>query len=193
MFIKKIENSKWFGFIVTLIPTILVVIILLIKDTEFYNTYEVGISRVPIFFIGCCLGSFVKNKKNISLFVYGIALIGMVLKALRITREIVVYSRLPSIFFAFSILVVVLIMFKYLPNAILKSLKFIGGMSLELYIIHGILYTALLNHYENYRLTWVYILTVIIAFLFSIVFSKLRNMMVSSLLKSNKKRIMCNV
>lgn len=193
MFIKKIENSKWFGFIVTLIPTILVVIILLIKDTEFYNTYEVGISRVPIFFIGCCLGSFVKNKKNISLFVYGIALIGMVLKALRITREIVVYSRLSSIFFAFSILVVVLIMFKYLPNAILKSLKFIGGMSLELYIIHGILYTALLNHYENYRLTWVYILTVIIAFLFSIVFSKLRNMMVSSLLKSNKKRIMCNV
>lgn len=168
-------------------------IILLIKDTEFYNTYEVGISRVPIFFIGCCLGSFVKNKKNISLFVYGIALIGMVLKALRITREIVVYSRLSSIFFAFSILVVVLIMFKYLPNAILKSLKFIGGMSLELYIIHGILYTALLNHYENYRLTWVYILTVIIAFLFSIVFSKLRNMMVSSLLKSNKKRIMCNV
>lgn len=193
MFIKKIENSKWFGFIVTLIPTILVVIILLIKDTEFYNTYEVGISRVPIFFIGCCLGSFVKNKKNISLFVYGIALIGMVLKALRITREIVVYSRLSSIFFAFSILVVVLIMFKYLPNAILKFLKFIGGMSLELYIIHGILYTALLNHYENYRLTWVYILTVIIAFLFSIVFSKLRNMMVSSLLKSNKKRIMCNV
>lgn len=186
-FVKKIENSKWFGFIATLIPTILVAIILLIKDTEFYNTYEVGISRVPIFFIGCCLGSFFKNKKNISIFIYGIALIGMVLKILRVSREVEIYSRLSSILFVFSVLVVVLIMFRFLPNSILKFLKFIGGMSLELYIIHGILYTALLNHYENYRLTWVYILSIVVAFLLSIVFCKFRNAMVLNLLKSNKR------
>lgn len=173
-FIKKIENSKLYTLEVSLIVLVYSAVMIAIKNTSFYQTYEIGFIRIPIFFIGCCLGKAVKEKKSFSPFFYACVLIGAVIKFIPQVRGDVQYSRLSSIFFSFFLIFVFIVIFKFLPSKVMELLRYIGGMSFELYIIHGILYNFCFDFFPEYHKTSLYVLTVFIAFIFSIMFSKIR-------------------
>lgn len=173
-FIKLIENSKFSEIIVAVIVAVYMGILILLKDTSFYNTYEIGLTRVPIFFVGCYAGYLVKNKRNFGMMFYLLAVLGVVLKVLTLKYDAKIFDRLSSFSFVFSVILVCVILLSIFPKFIKRFFVFCGKMSLELYLIHGVFNRIFRFDYIEYCNEITYIITVIAAFPFSFFVSKLR-------------------
>ena len=173
--IKKFEGRKYTKIVIALILVLYMQLLWYIKNTVFYETYEIGLTRIPIFISGCYAGYLVKNNKKITWEVYLLAIIGVTLKAYfykGYTYDI--QSRLSSFFFAFFILLFAICFLNIMPQFILKALKWIGNMSLELYLVHIVFAGICLDYFPEYCNTITYLITVIAAIPISWGISKFR-------------------
>ena len=177
-FVKSFETKKHAKIIVAVIIAIYMIAIVSLGETAFVKKYEIGLTRVPIFFAGLFSGYLVKNKKTITLEAYLFVICGIAIKTLNIVSPTLDISNRLAMFFVFyAFLIVSLYIFRFLPEWIMKLLRITGEMSLELYIVHGIIHVFFASRYYNYCNAFTYFLTILIAIPISWIFSKLRKML----------------
>ena len=178
--IKRIEGKKYDKLILTCLIALYMQLLWCAKDTTFVKTYEIGLTRVPIFVVGCYAGYLVKNKKNTSWEIYVFALIGIIMKisfALKGYTNFI-YTRFSSFFFVFFVMLLAIYLFKIFPVFIMKFFSFMGNMSLELYLVHGIFYVFCMDCISQYCNVRTYIITVLLTVPIAFIMFKLRKFLV---------------
>lgn len=184
---KKLEGYKyntliWFPFII-----LWFVILILIRNTEFYNAYEVGLTRFPIFLFGCYCGSLVKNKQNFKWWIYAAAIAGFIARTYVMYDSRLIAKRFSGFIFSITVIFVLLFICSVLPEKVLGFFEKTGSISLELYLIHGALYVCLMQ-FEFLRTWYVYIALTIVAVIISIYVAKFRKYIVGLYTKRITKR-----
>lgn len=184
--VKIIENKKTNTLIVATIISLYFLIIIAFRNTSFFETYEIGLTRVPIFFAGSYAGCLVKNKKSFGWLFYLLAGSGILIKLVAIKFNVLIFNRISSFFFFFSVLLILLVVLNLLPSVLKTVFAWFGKMSLELYLIHGIIYTCISDYYCEYCNEITYLLTIIVAIPFSFLISKFREFVIKKYLSSKK-------
>lgn len=135
---KKKENS----FLRMIILQIICFsIIYLMQDTKLFSHIQIGLTRIPIFILGCFYGKKVYNHSKITIFEFLAAMLGIVLKffTAKLSLNLIIIRYIAVIFgFSFCILLSVLINFilNKFPKQKKGLLSLVGNRSLEFYIIH---------------------------------------------------------
>lgn len=104
---------------------------------EFYETCEIGYTRIPVFIVGCMIAPYVKRGAKISwLWALPIFAVGYLLTLAGVSE----LSRYSMMFFAFSVIMLLSAFciaaekLKIL-NKLYRFIAFFGGISLEIYLI----------------------------------------------------------
>lgn len=204
-YIYKIQknNSKWV--VLTIVLFIIVNVVMLFLCSDYYRKVEIAFTRVPIFLLGSLIGEVLKNKKMDSkakvsfasyiVLFFGLYVIGILSSEFKLKIFSEDIERLMVRFGGQSIAIIVvlgicILLEKFGLSIIKKGLSFLGGITLELYLIHVFLDNILSRTgvCENKGLlirflaeTTVVVSSVLIACLFS----KLYNGIVDKLEKKN--------
>ena len=143
-------------------------------DKELFDVVEIGLTRVPLMFIGCYFGKLVYNKEKITLPFYLLIAFGIIQKpfVMRFNFDLTV-TRFSQNFFGISLCFLFAFILEKLNSAgINKILAFFGGISLELYLIHNMLKCIAMDwHYNS---IFVYLGIIAVSVLLAYVASKLR-------------------
>lgn len=143
LFLKK-ENSN-LKFLICFSFTVLLNIWLLYYMPEIYNRFEIALNRMPIFILGCWGGKWVYDKKNVSIWFPLAALIMFViLKGILIYYRGMIPDEVDLLITrgsfgagAFAIILLAPVILDKTGNRwVIGALRWIGGLSLEIYIIH---------------------------------------------------------
>lgn len=154
--IFKLLNSKRFHkYIYVLIAGLIVLnIILLFQTPEFYGKWERSLSRIPVFLIGCEMATRIYNKREVSLcipivatfiyiglrgfiFINPTALSGLVIDAM---------IRFSYIFSTVAVVCLIPLFFeKFKWDKLLCIFNWFGTRSLEIYLLHMMLYVVYLK------------------------------------------------
>lgn len=114
---------------------------------QFYKRTEIGLCRIPIFFLGCVVGRYVKNNKEMRYplvwLLFGILLRGVSLVTKKLVSNTLFFStsfplnRWILSCYAFSLMLLCISCFEIFKfDKIRRFLRWIGSYSLELYITH---------------------------------------------------------
>lgn len=143
----KLQNEN-----VTMISCIIVVcvflnIIICLKWTEIYNVYALAIARIPAFLIGSMIGQIIhadtlcKDKKKCTYFVVGYSIFMclvfcscLVVKGKNQSAGVMFYY-LGATGVVMVIILLICVIFKYREFRKFRILKYIGNISLEIYLI----------------------------------------------------------
>ena len=180
-FVKLIETKTYARLIIACIVVVYGVALWFVCKTVIYEKYNLGLFRIPIFFVGCYSGYLAKNNKDITWIPYVLGIIGIVFKiiSIRIFPEYPVLNRMSYFFLFYLFLLVSIFCLKKSPLFLLKFFRFMGGMSLELYLIHANIRSFVQTNYFEYCNLFTYIITVFAAIPISYAFSKLRILIVN--------------
>ncbi len=174
---KKLENSKWNTVVWFSVILVWFIFLIIIRNTKFYESHEVALTRVPIFLLGCYAGSLVKQKKEFKWWIYAAAIVGFFARAYVIYDNRLIAKRFSSFLFGITVIYVLLFVCSVLPEKMLSFFEKAGNISLELYLVHGALYVNLMQF--DYLRTWyVYLALTIVAVIVSIYLSKFRKYIV---------------
>lgn len=128
-----------------------------------YDGAEIWLTRLPAFLIGCYLGKAVKEKKPFRLFDYVLFFSFIPVKIIKSTfidpnvSDKVTFHRYLGVFGAFIILFFIVLLLEFikkiriLDKVITGVCLFFGNLSLEIYIIHVLIYHALLYVMPDFR------------------------------------------
>lgn len=111
---------------------------------EYVGHVEIFWSRIPIFLLGINCGEMVKNGKNIDGTAIWLILLAFVLSlVVCVNFEMSWRGRYPQFLerlnyipLTVSFILLMVQLFKHYPKWLLKWLSFIGGISLEIYLLH---------------------------------------------------------
>ncbi len=145
------------------------------KYSDFYFVVEIGLSRIPIFIIGCYVGKQVYNKKQIPPLMYFLMILGILIKMFYYVsnEKTLLFNRMSQCFFSVAVMFFLIILAEFLvPEKIYKFFEFFGTMSLEFYLTHNFL-KDVIKYYGFTRIRH-YFLMLLIAFALSFVISRLR-------------------
>lgn len=106
---------------------------------------EIFWSRIPIFLLGINCGAIVKDKKTIDgSAIWLVALVFVMSIGLCSNFEMIWKGRFPLFLermiyipLTISSILLLIVLFKHTPRWILRSISFIGGISLEIYMLHA--------------------------------------------------------
>lgn len=182
---KKNEN-----FAVMIFVAIALTLFIKAYTPDTYTNSEVYITRIPVFLIGCYFGKAVKEKQKFTVRDYILFFIFIPLKLIIsfiIKSNDIIFHRYLGIFGAFLICFLVVFALEVLSNIkfIIKPAKkvltFFGRLSLEIYMIHVMLYNILLYYIPDIRTTdvfkyWqkalIYSGILIVSIILSVIFNK---------------------
>ena len=165
--------------------------------SEAYNNTEVFITRIPVFLIGCYLGKAVKDKQKFRIcdyimffmFIPAKLFISFILKSNNLMLH-----RYLGFLGAFIICFVLVFILEAVSNIkfiiipVKKVLGFFGSLSLEIYIIHVLLYNALLYYIPDIKSSdvfayrekaGIYLGILIISTILGFIFNKVYNAILS--------------
>ena len=112
-----------------------------------YKRTEIAITRIPVFILGCGLGKFVYEKRRISLWGW-IVLAAVCFAAFVIIEQFVFlnpYRRWVLMPAGVPLVFLLALLMSKLPAPVRAVFRFLGQMSLELYVMH----TMLRRFYKN--------------------------------------------
>ena len=144
-FIFKDDSGK--GVLVRTILLMLLVMVVIYSITaiptavDAYRRTEIGLTRLPVFILGCGIGKFVYEKRRISLL--GWIVIAIVCFAAFVIIEQVVfldpYRRFVLMPAGVPLVFLLALMMSKLPDLMRVPFRFLGQMTLELYVMHTVL------------------------------------------------------
>lgn len=129
----SVKRAVW------LIGTILIVnVILMYGHQDTYNRIEIAITRIPVFLLGCVAGKFVYEKKELPGSIWYVCVIVAIACFVIRGQELLhgMSSRYMLGVCGVAMTFLFAGAFKYLPDVIRKFFRFLGGMSLELYLFN---------------------------------------------------------
>lgn len=178
---KKLERTKLEFPLLVLVITSLVGVMYLLKDNKIFTTYEIALTRIPVFLVGCYCGKLTKEKKNFSIPFYAMCVLAFFVKCYCIYLDDVFFNRISSMLSAFTMIFLCLVLFEFAPKGIVKFFKWLGTMSLELYLTHYCIYKVIYNYSKELRTAWVYLIILIISLFLSILLNKSKNIIIKKL------------
>ncbi|MBQ8210395.1 MAG: acyltransferase [Clostridia bacterium] len=167
-----------------------------------FDEAEISLTRIPVFLMGCYFGKAVKEKQKFRLQDYILFFMCIPLKLIIsfiIKSNDIIFHRYLGLFAAFLICFAVVFVLeavsniKFIITPVKKVLTFFGTISLEVYIIHVMLYNALLYYIPDIRTTdafayWqkalIYVGILVVSTVLSVIFNKAYNA-----IKSKKKAV----
>ena len=156
LFFKIIEKYRYLGLTLIIVISVIITMIVFFTLPEMFNQWEMLLARIPVFATGIVLGQVIERDIKISnVMVLLICLIGVIyfggmMITINVLPEEYLFLR-HYLYLPFSILFVIIISFvrSHIEVAfIVKPLEFLGIYSLEVYLIHPIIYE---NMYGRFR------------------------------------------
>lgn len=150
------EKRKNISLAVFLVISVAAALFVKLYVSDTYNSTEVWLTRIPVFILGCYFGKTVMDNRpfciqDIILFVMVIPLkavtllLGSVFDSKMMLRYLGLFGALFVCFIAVSVFE------KFNLKPIRKIFSFFGNLSLEIYIIHVMLYKVLLYYVPDIR------------------------------------------
>lgn len=150
------EKKKNIGFVIFIVLSVFAAFFIKFYVPDTYNSTEVWLTRIPVFILGCYFGKTVKEKRSFRICDVILFLAVIPLKGVTILLNSVIDSKIMlrylglfgALFVCFSM---VFVFEKFNLNPIRRILSFFGNLSLEIYMIHVILYKVLLYYIPDIR------------------------------------------
>lgn len=179
--VSKKNRIVNFTFLLLFVNVLVVLIKFYVEKT--FVEVEIGLIRINIFLVGCYVGGYVKEMKPFDIKDYVFFLLVFPIKGITMGLKLnsLIVNRYIGLFAALTICFFAVFVFEKLGNRIsikplLKVFSFLGEISLELYIIHVMLYRILLHYFPDIsENTTKAILSYVLIFFFSILFSVIFN------------------
>lgn len=180
--VQKLLEKKKADLAVLIIVTVCHVLLCYYLSTRYesvYNSYEIGLTRIPIFLIGSYIGKLVYNKKNFSVGTYLTAVLGVVIFAVTTLFDIpYIVFRFDKMLLSFTACIAFAVFLKLIDSKyVQKFFAFFGVMSLELYLTHnfanGFLFPA--GHCDNHLQ---YLIMIVCSAVVSFFVAKLRRLII---------------
>ncbi len=181
------------NFAVMVLVAVAVVLFIKAYTPDTYTNSEVFLTRIPVFLIGCYLGKAVKEKQKFKIQDYILFFSYIPLKLIIsfvIKSNDMIFHRYLGLFGAFFICFAVVFVLEALSNVkfIIKPAKkvltFFGTLSLEIYMIHVMLYNVMLYYKPDIRTSdefayrdraLIYLAILVISVILSVIFNKAYN------------------
>lgn len=140
----KIKPINWFVLIGVVVAG---TFLMRYFEPKLFNKWEIAITRIPVFIIGCGFGWIVKEKKKLhpALVVISMALIPITLWIIHDFKIKGIYIRYFYIFGIAYLITAAFILYALNFEPLNKFLRFFGNMSLQLYLTHILLRKILAN------------------------------------------------
>lgn len=182
---QKSEMMQFCFTVSMVIISIAFCFVLYYRFTNLYNIFEIAITRLPIFFIGCYFGSIVYHHKKMSYKTILMCLMSIVLWFVLAYIDVGPCARLSKCLLSITIVIILSGFFEFINIKWIKNLfSFFGGISLEMYLLH-IAFARVICRMNGHDSIFSYLIVVIISILISFPISKFRNAIVR--LYVNKK------
>jgi peptidoglycan/LPS O-acetylase OafA/YrhL len=142
IFYKLLDNQKFRVFNLVWLLAIFVglAIVLFQYNTQFYYNVQLALTRIPVFILGCFMGKWIKEEKEISVVLaVVVTVLGIALKLYLKTIDCPNWlGRYADIIYMFALLAIFILILDCLRQFtwILQMLSAIGKYSLELYLVH---------------------------------------------------------
>lgn len=179
--IKILQKTRFELLILIAVIISLVSIMYIYKDNDIFNTYEIALTRIPVFLAGCYCGRLTLEKKQFGIGFYSLVIFGFVIKCICIYIDDVFFNRISSLFSAFTMIYFVLIFFQIAPKFLLKFFKWLGTFSLELYLTHYCIYKVVYNYSKELRTIWIYLLIIAVSLILSVALNKIKTKLIKKL------------
>jgi peptidoglycan/LPS O-acetylase OafA/YrhL len=176
---------------------ILMSILIMLNAPKVYDSVEIGLTRFVVFIIGCLMGKFVYEKKEISSKWWLVFVLMTVLYFVALHMRLIpktyhnIYKRYWGLIGGIPISFLFAKLVEYLPKCVRKCLGLFGHMSLELYLAHIILQGA---YRENRLFTYVpgsiarYLLVLLISIIIAFITLQVENLLKKGYLHYVTKR-----
>lgn len=153
-FFKTTETKRKINFAVIIGGSFVITLFLKAYTPASFEEAEIFLTRVPVFITGCYLGKAVKEKKKISICDYIFFVIFIPLRVITklIGTDAVLTHRYLGLFaaflvcFAFVFFAEITSSIRFISVPLKKILSFFGNLSLEIYIIHVLIYDVVLYY-----------------------------------------------
>lgn len=170
-FLLEKKNSNLY-FVCALLASLLFNIWLLGFMPELYDRFVIAVTRFPVFIAGCWGGKWAYKKKDVCMWIPVSAfMIFLVMKVVLIFYRGIIPDRIDWLvtyesFFmgALAIIFLVPVILERIDNKYInESLKWIGSLSLEIYLIHWFLRCIHLSMPtgRQYKSAWIYFMIII--------------------------------
>ncbi len=179
--IKLLEKTKIELLVLIAVIITLISVMYIYKDNEIFNTYEIALTRIPVFLAGCYCGRLTFQKKNFGVGFYSIVFSGFVIKCACIYIDDGFFNRISSLLSSFTMIYFVLVFFQIAPMFILRFFKWLGTFSLELYLTHYCIYKVVYNYSKELRTIWIYLLILAVSLILSVVLNKIKSKLIKKL------------
>ena len=182
---KKLDAVATFAFVFL---WIFLMRLFMIKHGNIFGRYEIALTRIPVFILGCWAGGLVYEKKPFDFVSFIWIFCGFMAFPL-FYQFIGKWSRYNKTFSSVSLTLIIAMLCYVVKKhgVIYKFISYCGKMSLELYLTHNMMKTFLFKKGEIN--VWIYLLIIAASFALSIVISQMRRYIISKYDESVKKKI----
>lgn len=195
-FFTVTEKKKRINFVFLFTFSIALTVLIRLSAFETYERAEVWLTRIPVFLTGCYIGKAVKEKQRFKMSDYLLFFVFIPFKAVILLIRPVfddhILHRYLGMFTALFICFAVVAVFEILNiSPIRKVFSFFGKISLEVYMLHCMLYQVVLHYIPDLKESEMFTflqkvliyagilgLSTVLSFLFSKAFNELRKRMV---------------
>ena len=186
LFFNVSQKRRNINFAILLASVFIFIFFVKFYASDFYVSTEVWLTRIPVFILGCFFGKAVKEKhqfglSDIILFLLVIPLKGVTIM-LRSVADEKMLLRFLGLFGALFICLVAVFVFEKLNlKPVRKICSFFGNISLEMYMIHVMLYKVVLYYIPDIRTSedystvskiLVYLGILVVSLVLSLIFKK---------------------
>lgn len=193
LFFGASEKHRKLSFSVILVLSVAFVLFEKYYAPEFYASTEVWLIRIPVFVLGCFSGKAAKEKKPFTVAEIILCFLFIPLKVLTMLLGSVLDSRMMfrylGLFGALFIMFIAVFLFEKLNLKPLRKIcSFFGSISLEMYMIHVMLYKVILYYipdlrtsetYSPVRNAFVYIAILVVSLILSLLFRKIYDALIA--------------
>lgn len=188
-FFKVSEKKKNIRFTIMIVAAVALTLFLRAYTPATFEEAEIFLTRIPVFITGCYLGKAVKEKKKFNLFdyIFFFSFIPLRIITKIIGTDAVLTHRYLGLFAAFLVCFIFVVSaeitsnIKFISKPLKKILSFFGNLSLEIYIIHVLIYDVVLYYIPDMvesdiftviQKVLIYTGIIAISVIFAVIFSK---------------------
>lgn len=137
-FLFKKDKGSWFRVLLLNCLVIGLTVSVKMDAEQIYNNVEIAVTRLPVFIIGCWIGKYVYEKREISFFWWILFIILTVTCFAALEKEVFhgIYKRYLYAVGGIPITFIFTAIISKLGKWIRNILSFLGNISLELYLVH---------------------------------------------------------
>lgn len=144
-FIFDRENGEILRTVILIAAAVLATVLIMLDAPEVYDSIEIGLTRIVSFIIGCLVGKFVYERKEISSKWWLVFILMAVVYFIVLHMELIpktnhkIYKRYWGLIGGIPLAFLFAGIIRHLPGWLRRCLSLFGNMSLELYLSHIIL------------------------------------------------------